>query len=316
MRSAILVLSTLLTVTLPRVAVAQSAPPSLSESLSGEAKQAYDSGKLLFEDGDAAGAITKFRRAYELSKDPRLLWNAAVCEKELRHYAAAARLVTQYLKEGSGKISAESRDNAVATQQALRGFYSELTLEKMPPGSRVSIDGVSVGTAPLQGPVPVDLGRHRVRVERDGFEPFERQLEVPGATPVSLEVVLAPTSTNGTLDVRSQGPQDIISIDGKAVGSGQWQGSLTAGEHVVRVTSSGKKPYESRVQLSAKGSRSLQVVLEDEKKGAVWPWLVAGGAAVVVGASIGGYFLLKPKDQPGKAPEGALGTIHLPLFGR
>jgi hypothetical protein len=316
MRPAILALSTLLAVALPSVAVAQSAPQSLSESLKGEAKQAYDSGKLLFEDGDAAGAITKFRRAYELSKDPRLLWNAAVCEKELRHYAAAARLVTQYLNEGSGKISAESHDNAVATQQALRGFYSELTLEKLPPGARVSIDGVSVGTAPLQGPVPVDLGRRRVRVERDGFEPFERQLEVPGATPVSLEVVLAPSSTNGTLEVRSQGAHDIISIDGKAVGSGQWQGSLIAGEHVVRVTAAGKKPYESRVQLSIKGSRSLQVVLEDEKKGAVWPWLVAGGAAVVVGASIGGYFLLKPKDEPGKAPEGALGTIHLPLFGR
>jgi hypothetical protein len=67
------------------------------------------------------------------------------------------------------------------------------------------------------------------------------------------------------------------------------------------------------VQLAAKGSRSLQVALEDEKKGALWPWLVAGGA-VVVGASIGGYFLFKPEDEPGKAPQGKLGTIYLPLL--
>jgi hypothetical protein len=315
MRAVIVAFSVLLAATCPAVAKAQTSPPSLSESLSGEAKQAYDSAKLLFEDGDAAGAITKFRRAHELSKDPRLLWNMAVCEKELRHYAAAARLVNQYLEEGAGKISAESRQSALATQEALRGFYSELTLDKLPPGARVTIDGVSAGTSPLRGPIPVDLGRRRIRVERDGYEPFERQLEVPGSTPISLEVVLTPAQTSAALSIKSTGPKDVISIDGKAVGSGQWQGSLPAGEHTVRVTAPGKKPYEAHLQLVAKGSRSLQVTLEDEKKGALWPWLVAGGA-VVVGASIGGYFLFRPEDEPGKAPQGKLGTIYLPAMLR
>ena len=62
-------------------------PPSLSESLSGAAKAEYDAGKLLYQDGDYAGAQLKFRAAYETSKDPRLLWNMAAAEKNLRHYA-------------------------------------------------------------------------------------------------------------------------------------------------------------------------------------------------------------------------------------
>lgn len=283
----------------------------LAESLKGEARAAYDAGKLLFEDGDATGALAKFQRAHELSGDPRLLWNMAVCEKELRHYARAARYVASYLEAGQGKISAESRQSAEATRDALRAFYSELSLVGVPPGSRVSVDGSSVGTAPLTGPIPVDLGRRRIRVEAPGFEVFEQQLDVPGATPMSMKVALTPAKTSGMLRVSSSDAQDVIAIDGKVVGSRQWQGALPAGEHVVRVTARGKKPYETRVQLSIGADRSLQVTLQDESKPVIWPW-IAGGAAVLVGAGIGGYFLLKPDDAPGEAPHGKLGTIYLP----
>ena len=63
-------------------AVPASAAPAakpLSQSLTGDARAEYESAKLLFEDGDPAGALTKFKRAYEISKDARLLWNVAVC---------------------------------------------------------------------------------------------------------------------------------------------------------------------------------------------------------------------------------------------
>jgi phosphate/sulfate permease len=124
-------------------------------------------------------------------------------------------------------------------------------------------------------------------------------------------VTLTAVRTSATLSVVA-GSQDVISVDGKVVGSGQWLGTLPAGEHVVRVTAPGKKAYETHLQLTPKGSRTLQVTLADEKSATVWPWLV-GGAAVAVGAAIGGYLLFKPGDQPGKAPQGTLGTIYLTL---
>src|SRR5437016_6190653 len=68
-------------------------PPSLSETLSGDAKSAYDAAKVLFGDGDFASAALKFRSAHDLSNDPRLLWNIAACEKNLRHYAKVVSLV-------------------------------------------------------------------------------------------------------------------------------------------------------------------------------------------------------------------------------
>src|SRR5688572_33443050 len=74
-------------------------PAPLSEALTGDAKAAYEGGKLLYGDGDFAGARVKFQAAYETAKDPRLLWNVAVCEKGLRHYAKVVELTKKYLEK-------------------------------------------------------------------------------------------------------------------------------------------------------------------------------------------------------------------------
>lgn len=285
---------------------------SLADSLSGDARRAYESGKMLIEDGDPRGALTKFQRAYELSKEPRLLWNMAVCEKELRHYANAARLVSRYLAEGGTKVSAASRQNAEQAQETLRGFYSELSVQGAPSGASVSVDGSSVGTVPLPGPIPIDLGKRRVVLQAEGFEPFERMVEVPGATEVSLTVSMIERKTGATLSISSAQAHDIISVDGKVLGSGHWSGELPAGTHRVRVTAKGKQTYDNELQLSPGASRTLQVALQDERsRMPVWPW-IAGGAALLVGAGIGGYFVLKSGNEE-QAPRGALGSVYLPF---
>lgn len=64
----------------------QVAPKSLADTLTGDAKAEYEAGKLLYQDGDFKNALAKFQKAQELSKDARLSWNIAACEKNLRHY--------------------------------------------------------------------------------------------------------------------------------------------------------------------------------------------------------------------------------------
>ncbi len=299
---------------LPSPAVA-AAPAPLSQSLTGEAKAAYDSGRLSFEDGDSPGALAKFSHAYDVSHDPRLLWNMATCEKELRHYARAATLIGRYLNEGGNRISAEQRQSALDTQSALRAFYVSLTLSGLPEGATVFVDDTQVGRAPLSEPLLVDLGERSVRVEQPGFEPNETKLEVAGGGELEVTVTLKRSTVQSVqpprLSIVSAGAQDIVAIDGKVVGSQRWEGALSIGEHSVRVTAPHKKPYESHVQLLAGSTRSLQVTLEDESHGStLWYW-VAGGAVLAAGAVVGGYFLLKPDDP--SHPTGKLGTVQLKL---
>lgn len=296
-------------------AAAGGAPAPLSQTLTGEAKSAYDSGKLLFEDGDSDGALAKFSHSYDLSHDPRLLWNVATCEKELRHYSRAATLVGRYLQEGGSRVSAEQRRSALETQAALRAFFVALKLNGVPEGATIFIDGNEVGRAPLSEPLQVDLGARTLRVEQAGFEPSETKLEVAGGGQLEVTVTLQRTTVASVIPPRltivSSGARDIIAIDGEVMASQRWDGLLTVGEHSVRVTAPHKKPYQSNVRLLSGSNRSLQITLEDENPGSnLWFW-VAGGAAVVAGAAVGGYFLFKPQDAAGTPLQGSLTTVHL-----
>jgi hypothetical protein len=306
-----------LCLTLPATADG-AAPTPLAQTLTGEAKAAYESARLLFEDGDSRGALAKFSYSYDLSHDTRLLWNMAACEKELRHYAKAATLIDRYLRDGLNAITTDQRQSAVETQTALRAFYANVRLVGAPQGATVFIDGDLVGRLPLSEPLLVDLGTRTLRVEHPDFEPSETKLEVVGGGELEAKVKLqhlAPPygAVAARLTIISSGAKDIVAIDGKVVAAHRWEGALAPGEHVVRVTAADKSPYESRVRLLAGSTRTVRVTLDDENhRASIWPWL-AGGAAVAAGAVVGGYFLLKSDDRPGGHPEGKLATIYVSL---
>lgn len=277
----------------PEVSAAE--PKPLAESLEGEAAGAYGAGKLLFEDGDYEGALAKFRYAYALSKEPRLLWNMATCEKEQHHYASATALIDQYLSDGAAIITPARRAEVEATRDTLLSFVSPLKLTGAPLQFRLYVDGKAVEhseTAPLE----LDLGAHILRIEAPGFEPTELRVDVPGKQPVVLNVTLKPTVSTGHLSVQTDDGVATILIDGKAVGRGTWEGPLSAGTHRIKVTSSERPSHQEDVVVSAGSSRTLHVHLQQESA-PIWPWLV-GGAVILVGGGVGGYFLFRGSDEP------------------
>jgi hypothetical protein len=309
--------STLLLGGLFLIPVRAEAAMPLAESLSGDAKSSFDAGNLLYENHDYEGAATKYRAAYTSSHDARLLWNMATCEKELRHYARTAALVERFLRDAKPLVSPEFANQAKATLDALRAFYSPVTMVVLPAGAHVLVDGVDVGEAPFAAPVPVDLGKHVVRAEREGFAPLEKPIEVAGQVPMSLELTLkaaAGAASEATLSVSPSEPRDVVSVDDRVMGGGRWSGPLSPGMHRVKVTADGKRPYVLEVDLKPGERRSVDVTLEDEKKkAALWPW-VAGGAAVVAGGIVASYFIFKPSDTVGPPPAGQLGTVFVKSF--
>jgi hypothetical protein len=300
-----------------RVAHAETTPPALADSLTGPAKEAYEAGKRIYALDDFAGAAVKFKVAYDLSKDYRLLKNVAACERALLHYARAYNLLDQYLREGGDKLLPDQISAARESMEALREFYSLVRATIEPAGALVRLDGVELGKAPL-APFAVDLGAHVLRVEAPGYKAADTKLDVPGKTDLSIsitlqrEVVVAPK-----LSVVA-GASDAITIDGVAAGVGSFTGALKPGSHLVRVTAAGKKPYEAHMELAPGAVRTLQVTLVDDEAvggGGVPTWLwIAGGAAVASGLAVGGYYLFKPSDQAGSRPSGGLDTISLKLW--
>jgi PEGA domain-containing protein len=294
----------------PPIASATAAP--LSTALEGPAKQAYESAKLLATNRDFAGALAEFRHAHELSKDPRLLFNMAICEKELHHYARMRLFLEQYLREGATIATPESLTAAQDARTATKSLVAEVTLNVNEAGAEVIIDDELVGTTPLARPLVIDLGTHQISVKKTGFEPFQDTLETAGGTAATLSVSLRPQRQVGQLVVSAQDDATIV-VDGSATGRGRFDGQLPAGEHELSVSAPGKRSYEVSLTLRDGETRTLQVALEDAPHGgSAWPWIL-GGVVVAAGATTGAYFLLKPHDQNSSAnlPPGTFGTVRL-----
>jgi hypothetical protein len=283
------------------------------------ARAEYEAGRLLYGDGDYAGAALKFQRAYEESKDPRLLWNTAAAEKNLRHYAKVVELVERYVVEAGTRLKPEDRAEADALLTTVRAFISTVTIEVQPDGADVFVDDVKVGVSPMKAPVLVDMGDHRIRVAKEGFQEFTSVQSLQGGAPFSLTVALQPVVHQGRLHIVAS-PGETISIDGKQVGTGTWEGVLPSGIHTVTVTAAGKRTYQSDVAVQDNQMQSLRVALEsatpaaaEDKGNLTWLW-IAGGAVLATGLGVGAYFAFKPEDE--EPVPGTLGTVELPLGAR
>ncbi len=290
----------------------------LAESLRGPARADYAAARILYEDGDYAGALTKLESAYAASKDPRLLWNMAACEKALRHYARVIVLLEQYLSEGSAWIGEDERQATHELVETVRGFVNEVRLDVQPAGVDVLVDGVKHVTAPLTKPLWLDMGKRRLRFEKPGFVAQDMDVELTGGKSVELRVQLQPEVHEGTLRIVSDASA-VISIDGRVVGTGSWLGRLPSGPHRVQISATGKRPHDSEVLIKDRDTSSVHVALVEDRpapgayaKDSSSPlWWIVGGVAAVSAAGIGSYFLFHPGEDPAEPTTGTLGGFDL-----
>jgi hypothetical protein len=302
------------------------APPPISEILFGDAKRDYDAGRLLYDSGDFLGARLKFDIAFEKAHDPRLLWNAAACERRLRHYAKAVVLVHRYLDSHSPLITPEAARTARSFLDAAEPLTARLDVRANEPDATVVVDDEPVGTVPLAPQVRVDLGTHRVVVKKHDFHDYEQTVTVLGSADVRVTAVLQPMEHEGRVVIRA-GARNAIAVDGVVVGGGTWQGLLPSGPHSLRVTPTGLstnywRPFESQFTVVDDQTRVVDVNIIDvlsqpskvevapRKKGIpAWAWIV-GSIVVAAGASVVGYFIYKSTEpQPVGAIPGTIATF-------
>ncbi len=286
----------------------------LAESLHGLPKADYISGRVLFEDGDFASSLIKFQNAFDASKDPRLLWNIAACEKALRRYARVLKLLERYVKEGGALITEQDKLDAGSVVDAVQPLVSRLSVESTPPGAEVSADAERLGVTPLSN-LLIDIGNRKITLRLAGFEDFVAPTIVKGGEDLKVSGQLKKILHEGSVTVQTK-PGQVITIDGRGLGDGHWTGILPSGPHTLRVTATGYRTYQSEISVRDHSSRTIQVELEKEASAGVpaWVW-VAGGIVVASGVTVGGFLLFsKEETTPAQYYRGNLapGTVYLP----
>jgi hypothetical protein len=259
---------------------------------------------MLYEAGDFAGALLKFQLAYDKSNDARLLWDLAVCENSLRRYARALPLVRRYLTEAAKLISPAEQQEAEELVKAISNFVGPVRIEGDQAGASVFVDEVKIGKTPLREPALVDMGDRKITLRKRGYKEATAQVRVLGPTEEQVvKLRLERDIPAATLEVVA-GPGQWIAVDDGTVGRNRWEGLVSPGKHVIKVSGVGYKPKEVQADLSSGGKATIWVTaqpLEPSDRSNRWPLVaVLGGAAVLV--AVVAYYGLRPSENRAGTP--------------
>ncbi|MEJ7730264.1 MAG: PEGA domain-containing protein [Polyangiaceae bacterium] len=272
--------------------------------------------------GQHAQACPKFVESYRL--DPALgsLLNAATCHKAEGKTATAwsefRDAEQQAHRAGDAKRQKFAASKAAEIEPTLPKLI--ITLLERPAGTKVSRDGLPLGDASLNTPLPVDPGEHTIRVEAPGFVTWETTVEAFAAKRASVvvpELDRAPVTQTagggGRGDARGAG--DAGDAGDPPTGSGHDYrtagliiGGVGAASVAVGAIFAGM--YFSAAGECEGASREENCPREDplrdqmKTRGTISGiTLVAGGAAVVAGAIL--YLTSTPRDEAQAGAEGA-----------
>jgi tetratricopeptide (TPR) repeat protein len=170
---------------------ASSAP---SDADRAAASEHFQRGVELHEEGDYDAALVEFQRAYEAWPDYRVLYNVGVTYLAQRSYVLSLRSFERYLVLGGSELSAERRAQVEERIANLRQRVGFLVLRTNVSGAEVSVDGEVAGHTPMDTPLPLDVGRHRIEVRAVGHQLVRRTVSVAGGDEVDLAIELEPVA--------------------------------------------------------------------------------------------------------------------------
>lgn len=212
----------------------------------------FEKGIALFEEESWDAALVEFLRSREVYATRAATKDAALCLRKLHRFDEALELFQALIREFPA-LPVEDRTLAEHGIKELTALVGNIDVRAAESGATLVIDGRERGTVPSP-PVRVNAGTHLIRLSREGFLPFETQVQVAGAQTVVVQAKLAPLTRGGRLKIGEQAGKlaDVI-VDNVQVGKTPWEGSLPAGSHMVVLRAAdglGTQPVAAPVRLN------------------------------------------------------------------
>jgi hypothetical protein len=136
--------------------------------------------------------MAKYGEAYDESRDPRLLYNMALCARGTRAYARTWSLLARFEREEGIELGADVRAEVDAAMAFLEQLIGKIDVDVSEGGAAVTVDGHFAGVTPLGAPLAVDLGMHALSIAKTGFAPAERRIEITAGAQARIVITLAP----------------------------------------------------------------------------------------------------------------------------
>src|SRR5262245_1514057 len=147
------------------------------------AKAHYRTGEIYYERGRYPDAAREFEEAYRLSNRPELLYNMG---KSYDGAGDAARALTAY-RRFLGAVK-QSPDRAVVEARiaALGKVVGRLNVQSSVEEAAVKIDGAAIGNVPV-AMVELNPGPHAIEVSKEGYATWRSTVTVRSATEETIQ---------------------------------------------------------------------------------------------------------------------------------
>jgi hypothetical protein len=272
-------------------AYAQAKKP-VRDQLPLEARGHWDAALALAAKKNWDGARTSFKAAYDLSKNPRVLFNVAIAEKELEHYPAAIEALRRELAEGKGQLSKDEGKDVESFIAGLEKFVAQLTIEVSERDADVFIDDEKIDASKLPGPVTVKIGTRRVRAVKPRFAEAAESVTLAGGGAGKVTLKLSELVRTARVNVSVVGPANaIVKIDGREVGPAPYAGQVpvTADPHQFTAEAPG---YVAATQSAlVKDGEALNLTLQlapEQEKGKLLVVAKPEGATIEIDGKFAG----------------------------
>ncbi len=273
-----------------RAAPKKGAAPAASASASSAAPTAADlkaQGDKAFDAFLYSDALRHYEAAYEISPDPALLFNRGRALQALGRYPEALTMFERFDTDAPPALRAKVPGLPKLIAE-VRARVAVLRVRCNVPDAQVIVSDRVLGEAGSLGDVRLNAGAVTVRVQREGYFPVKRDVQLVGGDTATVEVSLLSKATSGVLAVAVQPSAARVSIDGKPVGNAPIELVLPAGTHDIDVTSPGYEPLRSKAVVKPDARADVRLTMRAIPPITARWWFWAGvGAVVVTGVAIG-----------------------------
>jgi hypothetical protein len=183
---------------------AAGAQPAPSKDASADpverARVHYERGLQLFNEENYDAALFEFDRAYELAPSYKILYNMGRIQRQQHNYAAAIRSYSRYLREGGAGVPADRKTEVEREIAVLKPRVANVTVKVNVDGADVyaddipvctaTIESACVGKSPLQAPIIVNGGRHKITATKPGYAPATSLVSVVGSDAIDVKLDL------------------------------------------------------------------------------------------------------------------------------
>jgi tetratricopeptide (TPR) repeat protein len=285
--------------------LAQSSDSTASAEAKAKAQSLLTEGSALYEKGDYADALDKFKQAFATYDSPKLLFNIGQANRDLGRPVEALEAFERFLI-GALDAAPETIEDAKRSVEELQKKLGRLRVDCQTDNATISVDGKEVGLTPLPKLLWATTGRHQVTARHWSFPPAVEDVEVRAGSVQTVRMVMQVPSAQAPLanparPEASPERTDLVTKEPKpAEPSGWWMGRkwtwvaagsavlFTAGAAAAGLSMQSK--YDSLNRSCGSGSQNPLGCSDSDinavttrRNAANVMWALAGASAVTAG---------------------------------